>query len=1226
MDPITRKLITAKGDLPVRVDDIFDSYCWTAAYGSGGAGIHTSTSSVDMTQGGMFWGKRRQQSSNWYIADTLLSPLDGSQGTPGYGESKWTGHSSSAPTDTAWMVPSDVTSICILCIGGGAGADAGNSGGGGGLTWINDVPVTPGTQLTVRQGKTGGRNGSGGGDTDGQDSYVKDTSGNIIIKAQGGKKGQNYSGGSGGDDINNIGAAYQSLTYGGNRGGHGDHHGGGSGGKGGGGGAGGYSGHGGDGGSTCNSGEDGEGGGGGGGGGHCHQDGGQGGGVGIYGEGDSGTGGTQGNYAGPGTGGSGGGTGAGTYGQWTEETGKFGGGSGAGSGGAGRGAVRILWGAGRAFPSTNVTYVESFSHAAYLSSSTGEKLQTAQESGIKKWTNNGFEWEGVVNNINESAANGDWDSFGYLFKKEPLFFTMVEYTGSANSQLIPHDLGCEPSMIWFKNLDSSAQNWCVYHKDIDATNPENYTLILDGGFDKEATSYVDNTMPTNTHFSIGAASGNGRTNSDGAKFVAYLFAGDHANFGNGIQVAATTGRYTGNGGSTHQISLGFEPQMVLIKSLTGGHNWQIFDKMRGIGEDRGDELLVPNLPATENGAPNYLDLNEDGFMLRSSQAMTNQNGTEYIYYAIRNNMQPKPKVATDVFAVVANGWGPNNQAGYGRFNFYSNFPVDFAFTKQPDSAGDWKVGTRASQDWIMNYNKGSTLETQNNDWRWDYQRGIGTNGATGWNAWMFRRARNFFDYKYWDGDDTTPRELSHELDAIPEMILVKCRLSLNEGWHVYHKDLTSQSYLTVYTTDGETSGNNLWTTSAPTASKFFVGDSNIVNSSSDSYYAQLFTSCPGVSSVGSYIATGNVQTIDCGFTAGVRFLLIKRVDAGSIGEWNVFDTARGIAEPHATLGEHFDDVPGQKTWTVPSGVTSVSYLAIGGGGGCVLYPSGTTGSSGGGGGALAYKNNVSVTPGSTITYFVGDGGKGATTQNNNDGRVISGHYANAGQPSWIDGTNQNDAVCMGYNGAGAQNYTGGDGGEFSNSTGDGGGDGGTGASNSGNSSWWGFGGGAAGYSGNGGDGACWRSGTLAGGSGGSGGGAGGGNSWAELHGTGMFGEGASGALGEAGSGGTNGGQYPTGGQYGGGGTSHGSNSGNDNMSGCTGAIRIVWSTDGTTREFPSTNVQQTDQGYDKILRLNSTAQQTTNANWLTAANEGFTVNSNTDLSITGAKYIYLAIA
>ena len=35
------------------------------------------------------------------------------------------------------------------------------------------------------------------------------------------------------------------------------------------------------------------------------------------------------------------------------------------------------------------------------------------------------------------------------------------------------------------------------------------------------------------------------------------------------------------------------------------------------------------------------------------------------------------------------------------------------------------------------------------------------------------------------------------------------------------------------------------------------------------------------------------QNIDCGFTNGARFILIKRKTGGS-GDWYVFDTARGI--------------------------------------------------------------------------------------------------------------------------------------------------------------------------------------------------------------------------------------------------------------------------------------------------------------------------------------------
>ena len=50
--------------------------------------------------------------------------------------------------------------------------------------------------------------------------------------------------------------------------------------------------------------------------------------------------------------------------------------------------------------------------------------------------------------------------------------------------------------------------------------------------------------------------------------------------------------------------------------------------------------------------------------------------------------------------------------------------------------------------------------------------------------------------------------------------------------------------------------------------------------------------------------------------------------------------------------------PGSSSWTVPSGVTSISAVAIGGGG-----AGASTGQAGGGGGGLAYQSSIAVTPG-----------------------------------------------------------------------------------------------------------------------------------------------------------------------------------------------------------------------------------------------------------------------
>jgi hypothetical protein len=73
---------------------------------------------------------------------------------------------------------------------------------------------------------------------------------------------------------------------------------------------------------------------------------------------------------------------------------------------------------------------------------------------------------------------------------------------------------------------------------------------------------------------------------------------------------------------------------------------------------------------------------------------------------------------------------------------------------------------------------------------------------------------------------------------------------------------------------------------------FSVGTNADVNTNNATYVAYLFASVTGVSKVGSYTGTGSTQTINCGFTAGSRFVMVKRTD--STGDWYVWDSARGI--------------------------------------------------------------------------------------------------------------------------------------------------------------------------------------------------------------------------------------------------------------------------------------------------------------------------------------------
>ena len=76
------------------------------------------------------------------------------------------------------------------------------------------------------------------------------------------------------------------------------------------------------------------------------------------------------------------------------------------------------------------------------------------------------------------------------------------------------------------------------------------------------------------------------------------------------------------------------------------------------------------------------------------------------------------------------------------------------------------------------------------------------------------------------------------------------------------------------------------------------------DNSSDSYVCLLFASLSGFSKVGTYTGTGNNIDVDCGFTAGARFVIIKRQD--STGDWYTFNSAHGIVsgnDPYKFLNE-----------------------------------------------------------------------------------------------------------------------------------------------------------------------------------------------------------------------------------------------------------------------------------------------------------------------------------
>jgi hypothetical protein len=166
----------------------------------------------------------------------------------------------------------------------------------------------------------------------------------------------------------------------------------------------------------------------------------------------------------------------------------------------------------------------------------------------------------------------------------------------------------------------------------------------------------------------------------------------------------------------------------------------------------------------------------------------------------------------------------------------------------------------------------------------------GVGGGFTFVDWFFRRAPSFFDEVCYTGTGSNTTQ-THNLGAIPQLMIVK-RRDTSGAWQIYSSVLANTEYLVLNTTAAKATGTTRWNSTTPTSTVFSIGTDATVNTSAGTYVAWLFATCTGVSKVGSYAGNGTTQTIDCGFTGGARFVLIKCTTA--TGDWYVYDTARGM--------------------------------------------------------------------------------------------------------------------------------------------------------------------------------------------------------------------------------------------------------------------------------------------------------------------------------------------
>ena len=613
----------------------------------------------------------------------------------------------------------------------------------------------------------------------------------------------------------------------------------------------------------------------------------------------------------------------------------------------------MVWIKGRNAASNNVLFdtargagtTASNNQAISSNLGTGEDLGASYDF-LSAFNTNGFT---VTQGGTTAATRGtNYNNVTYTswtFRKQPKFFDIVTYTGTGANRTIAHNLGAVPGCIIVKRTDTTA-DWAVYHRSLANTQ---YMVLNSTAAAATGATRWNSTTPTSSVFSLGTSTD---VNASGGTYFAYIFAHDAGGFGlTGTDNVISCGSFTTDGSGNFSVNLGYEPQWVLIKSTDFVDSWYLIDVMRDMSQT-GTNKLNANTTGTESVyGEGFCTPTATGFTATTPGLFTGSQN--FIYIAIRRGPMKTPTTGTSVFRPIARtGTGANT-------TITSNFVTDSVMSVVRTSGQSaWWDRLQGQLLWLSPNSTGTNITDSSA--LTSFANMIGVNlgvdaaygrinaASTTYANWMFRRAPGFFDVVCYTGTGAASIVLNHNLTVIPEIYIIKARSAVGDWQTLFNVSGTQYRFwsgaspasglnLTTASTNTSNLGGLTSTTFTPT---FYMGNTH-TNSAGVNYVAYLFASVAGVSKVGSYTGTGTTKQIDCGFTGGARFVLIKRTD--STGDWYVWDSARGIVagnDPYLLLNSNAAEVTSTDyvdTYSAGFEISSTAPAAINANGGTFIF-------------------------------------------------------------------------------------------------------------------------------------------------------------------------------------------------------------------------------------------------------------------------------------------------
>ena len=468
-------------------------------------------------------------------------------------------------------------------------------------------------------------------------------------------------------------------------------------------------------------------------------------------------------------------------------------------------------------------------------------------------------------------------------------FSIVKWTGTGSSGTLGHGLSTAPKFIIVKSL-SNAFNWYVYTT---ATG----THLRFEGLNTNGTGTSGTSQFTTTSTLIENVPGISSLNGSGEEMIAYCFS-EVSNY-------QKFGTYTGNNTDDTAITVGFQPDFVIIKSTTTAENWSIMDSRRG-----GHVRMYANTNDDDEATTGF-SFTSTGFVIPRFGSF-NHNGATFLYWAIAKNVPSINTLAGSFKTIEYTG----NQSTLSISGV--GFKSDLIWLKETSGTDrhvlidtirgeDSQISTNsadAATTFGSNFESfdtdgftlGDATETNGNGetyaawcWKAGNEWQLNTDGAI--NSTINANTGNGFSIVRYHGTGSTTT-VGHGLGAVPEWIIVKNLSNNHSGnahWAVYHKGIGETKVIYLNRTNAVGTSNAFWNDTAPTSTVFSIGTDNDVNVDGEDFIAYCWDSVSNFSSIGSYTGNGSAgQTITTGFKPD--WVLIK--STVGTANWHLYDTVR----------------------------------------------------------------------------------------------------------------------------------------------------------------------------------------------------------------------------------------------------------------------------------------------------------------------------------------------